>query len=234
MEPLETVESNQQAQTSEAPAAANTAPPAKPRRGEGAWETLRSLLMVLAGVLCIRTFIAEATVIPTGSMEKTIMVGDHVFLNKLLYGPQLPYTSWRVPPLRTIHHGDIIAFRYPVNPSVMYVKRVIAVGGDMVEVRDKSVYVDGRKIDDPHAYYQAGSEGQLTMSPRDRYGPATVPKGKVFVMGDNRDRSYDSRFWGFVDDNEVEGRAMVIYWSWDSDSNSTLPIRWTRFGRIIH
>src|SRR5215469_2534756 len=103
-------------------------------RAEGAWETLRSLLVVLVGVFCIRTFIAEATVIPTGSMEKTILVGDHVFLNKLLYGPRIPYSNWRIPPLRQVHRDDIVAFHYPRNPSVMFVKRVIGVGGDVVKV----------------------------------------------------------------------------------------------------
>ena len=111
--------------------------PVKPQRQETVWDTLRSLLIVLAGVLCIRTFVAEATVIPTGSMESTILIGDHVFLNKLLYGPRLPYTSLRMPPLRDIHRQDIVAFRYPRNPSVMFVKRVIGVGGDVVKIEDK-------------------------------------------------------------------------------------------------
>ena len=108
------------------------------------WDTLRSLLIVLVGVLCIRTFVAEATVIPTGSMESTILIGDHVFLNKLLYGPRLPYTSLRMPPLKEIHRLDIVAFRYPRNPSVMFVKRVIGVGGDVVKIEDKKVYLNGQ------------------------------------------------------------------------------------------
>ena len=107
------------------PAPAVESRPVKPQRQETVWDTLRSLLIVLAGVLCIRTFVAEATVIPTGSMESTILIGDHVFLNKLLYGPRLPYTSLRMPPLRDIHRQEIVAFRYPRNPSVMFVKRVI-------------------------------------------------------------------------------------------------------------
>jgi len=117
-------------------------PEATSRRRESAWETVRSLLVVLVGVFCIRTFIAEATVIPTGSMESTIMIGDHVFLNKLLYGPRLPYTSFRIPPLRSVHRQDIVAFRYPRNPSVMFVKRVIGVGGDVIRIEDRSVFVN--------------------------------------------------------------------------------------------
>jgi len=130
----------------DSPTPAATTPQPTEKRGESAWEVLRSLLLVLAGVLCIRTFVAEATVIPTGSMESTILVGDHVFLDKLLYGPRLPYTSWRLPALRTIHRGDIVAFHYPRNPSLMYVKRVIAVGGDVVRIVNKKVYVNGKAL----------------------------------------------------------------------------------------
>ena len=118
------------------------------------WDTLRSLLIVLVGVLCIRTFVAEATVIPTGSMESTILIGDHVFLNKLLYGPRLPYTSLRIPPLREIHRQDIVAFRYPRNPSVMFVKRVIGVGGDIVKIEDKKVFLNGRPLFEPYTQFQ--------------------------------------------------------------------------------
>src|SRR5438034_992561 len=108
-----------------------------------AWETMRSLLVVLAIVICFRTFVAEATVVPTGSMEQTILIGDHVFLDKLLYGPRLPFTSWRIPALRSVHRGELVAFHYPRNPSVMYVKRAIAVGGDVVRISNRKVFVNG-------------------------------------------------------------------------------------------
>jgi len=123
--------------------------PAKPEHQESVWDTLRSLLIVLVCVLGVRTFVAEATVIPTGSMESTILIGDHVFLNKLLYGPRLPYTSLRLPPLREIHRLDIVAFRYPRNPSVMFVKRVIGAGGDVVKIADKKVYLNGKALFEP-------------------------------------------------------------------------------------
>src|SRR5271157_1282195 len=128
--------------------------PVNPQRPETVWDTLRSLLIVLVGVLCIRTFVAEATVIPTGSMESTILIGDHVFLNKLLYGPRFPYTSLRLPPLREIHRQDIVAFRYPRNPSVMFVKRVVGVGGDIVKIEGKKVYLNGRPLFEPYAQFQ--------------------------------------------------------------------------------
>src|SRR6516162_5671873 len=137
------------------------------RRGDSVWETARSLLWVLVGVFCIRTFIAEATVIPTGSMERTILIGDHVFLNKLLYGPQFPYTSWRIPPLKLIHRRDIIAFRYPRNPSVMYVKRAIALGGDVIKIVNKKVWVNGQPLNEPYVQYQY----PLMLPLRDNFPP---------------------------------------------------------------
>jgi signal peptidase I len=217
-------------------------PPAPPERRESVWETLRSLLIVLTAVLCIRTFVAEATVIPTGSMESTILIGDHVFLNKLLYGPRLPYTSFRLPPLREIHRMDIVAFRYPRNPSVMFVKRVIGVGGDTVRIENKKVYVNGRLLFEPYAQFQYPSMLPL----RDDFPPTPslletlpaawgldpawsrempnfirsdglrVPSGYLFVMGDNRDNSLDSRFWGFVPLENVVGEPMFVYWSYDA------------------
>src|SRR5208337_1011637 len=135
--------------------------------GEGLWETLRSLLLVVVGVFCIRTFIAEATVIPTGSMEQTILIGDHVFLNKLLYGPRLPYTSLRIPALRTVHRQDIIAFRYPRNPSVMFVKRVIGVGGDVIRIEDRKVFTNGKPLIEPYVQFQYSS----TLPLRDNFPP---------------------------------------------------------------
>ena len=214
----------------------------KPRRKETVWDTLRSLLVVLVGVFCIRTFVAEATVIPTGSMEQTILIGDHVFLNKLLYGPHLPYTSLRIPPLRKIHRQDIVAFRYPLNPSVMFVKRVIGVGGDVVKIQNKRVYVNGKLLGEPYAQYQFSTILPL----RDDFPPTPslletlpaawgldpawtrampgfirndglhVPAGYLFVLGDNRDNSLDSRFWGFVPLENVVGEPLFVYWSYDA------------------
>jgi signal peptidase I len=217
---------------------------ARPRRRESAWETVRSLLVVLLGVFCIRTFIAEATVIPTGSMEQTILIGDHVFLNKLLYGPRLPYTSLRIPPLRSVHRQDIVAFRYPRNPSVMFVKRVIAVGGDVLRIEDRKVFVNGELLKEPYVQFQYSS----TLPLRDNFPPPLnvldtlpaawgldpawsrempnfiredgleVPQGFLFCMGDNRDNSLDSRFWGFVPLENVVGEPLFVYWSYDAPS----------------
>jgi signal peptidase I len=218
--------------------------PSRSSRREGAWDTIRSLLVVLLGVFCIRTFIAEATVIPTGSMEQTILVGDHVFLDKLLYGPRLPYTSLRIPPLKTVRPGEIVAFRYPRNPSVMFVKRVVGKGGDVVRIQNKKVFINGKPLNEPYVEFQSFSMFPL----RDNFPPAVsqletlpaawgldpawarempnyirddglhVPAGFLFVMGDNRDNSLDSRFWGFVPEEYVVGEPLFVYWSYDAPS----------------
>lgn len=223
-------------------ASADDAPESLSKSGETAWETLRSLLIVLIGVLCIRTFVAEATVIPTGSMEKTILVGDHVFLNKLLYGPRIPYTSWRLPEVKRVHRGDIVAFHYPVNPSLMFVKRVIGVGGDVIKIVNKRVYLNGKLLKEPYAQFQSSYLSPL----RDNFPPPVaqidtlpaawgldpgwarempnfiesdglhVPEGYLFTMGDNRDNSLDSRFWGFVPVDNVVGEPLFVYWSYDA------------------
>jgi signal peptidase I len=248
-------------------------------RKESAWENLRSLLLVLACVFLFRAFVAEATVIPTGSMEQTILIGDHVFLNKLLYGPSLPYTPWRFPALRTIRRGDIVAFRYPLNPSVMFVKRVIAVGGDVVRIQKKRVTVNGELLTEPYVQYQSPMNFPL----RDNFPPPVaqigtlpaawgldpvwarmmpnfirddglhVPAEGLFVMGDNRDNSLDSRFWGIVPEASVVGKPLFIYWSYDapkeawteSDLRTQLKwdlsklrnffsrTRWSRMGRFF-
>ncbi len=241
---MESPEVNHPQETSAPEPAAESTPakPARPQRPETVWDTLRSLLIVLVGVLCIRTFVAEATVIPTGSMESTILIGDHVFLNKLLYGPQVPYTSIRLPPLREVHRLDIVAFRYPVNPSLMFVKRVIGVGGDVVKIENKRVYVNGQPLFEPYVQFLTSPTDSL----RDDFPPSLslletypaylgldpawarqmpnfvrkdglhVPQGYLFVMGDNRDNSLDSRFWGFVPVENVVGEPLFIYWSYDA------------------
>lgn len=225
-------------------AAAPEYPP--PHKKSVVREYLEAFGIAIILALIIRTFFIQAYKIPSGSMEPTLLIGDHILVNKLDFGLRMPDSLFGAKPLsgiipygqyvfrlEPIHRGDVVVFVFPPDPTKDFIKRVIGVGGDTVEVRGKSVYLNGRQMDDPHAHYEP-SESGVTITPRDHYGPVVVPKGDVFVMGDNRDRSYDSRFWGFVPDNNVEGRAMVIYWSWDSDDNSFLHIRWSRFGRIIH
>ena len=203
------------------------------------------IAIVLA--LIIRTFLIQAYKIPSGSMEPTLLVGDHLLVDKLAYGIRLPDTLLGLKPLASsipyghyvvrfspVHRGDVVVFVFPLDQTKDFIKRVIGVAGDQVEVKNGKVYLNGAAMPDPHGHYDLPMEDRMRISARDNFGPVIVPKGKLFMMGDNRDHSYDSRFWGFVDDDAVEGKALVIYWSWNSETNSLLPVRWGRFGMVIH
>ncbi len=157
-------------------------------------------------------------------MIPTLLIGDHILVNNYIRY-KIPFTDKRILILRKPERGDIIVFKYPENPEKDFIKRVIAVEGDVIEERNKVVYVNGKPIKEPYAYHSDRYVKSGEFDPRDNFGPIRVPRGKVFVMGDNRDQSYDSRYWGFVDQNEVKGKAFIIYWSWDPDD-------WVRFGRI--
>lgn len=208
----------------------------------------RHLLVLALIVLGVRIFIGEASVVPTGSMEKTILVGDHLFMDKLLYGPEIPLLHWRLPMLKTIHRGDIIVFRYPKNPEEAFLKRVAAVGGDRVEIRDGVLYVNSRAVKEPYAVHRMPPHSAM-----EQMAPLEVPQGDLFVMGDNRDNSSDSRDWGFVPLQNVMGEPLFVYWSYDAPSSRWLdenPLhrisfyasiaenffartRWNRTGRVL-
>ncbi|MBF6567396.1 MAG: signal peptidase I [Candidatus Binataceae bacterium] len=197
--------------------------------------------------LVIRSFLIQAYKIPSGSMEPTLLIGDHLLVNKLAYGLRMPDSLFGLTPLAgeipygrylmrlgRVHRGDVVVFVFPMDNTKDFIKRVIGVAGDSVAVKDGKVYLNGSPMNDPHGSYELSSRDRVRLSPRDNFGPVVVPPGKLFMMGDNRDHSYDSRFWGFVNIDAVEGKALVIYWSWDSDGNSLLPVRWSRFGMLIH
>jgi signal peptidase I len=194
-------------------------------------EYAEALAVAFILALFIRTFFVQAFKIPSGSMLPTLQIGDHILVNKLRYGIRLPIIGRRVLKFEDPRRGDIIVFVYPVDPSKDFIKRVVGVPGDVVEVRHKQVYVNGEKVDDTHASFVEGPGENSRLTPRDNYGPVTVPPDKIFVMGDNRDRSYDSRFWGFVPIDDVKGKAFVIYWSWDGEDRW---VRWERLGELIH
>lgn len=179
------------------------------------------LLVVGVILLGLRTFVGEASVVPTGSMEGTILIGDHLFLNKLLYGPEIPLLNWRLPMLKTIRRGDIVVFRYPRNPEETFLKRVTALGGDRVEIRDGVVYVNSRALNEPYAVHR-GSR----YSASEEMASLVVPEGSLFVMGDNRDNSSDSREWGFVPVRNVIGEPMFVYWSYDAPTSRWLDQNW--------
>lgn len=192
---------------------------AEPRSAKRRWlhVSARRLVFLTAIVLGVRIFVGEASVVPTASMEGTILVGDHLFMDKLLYGPEIPLVHWRLPALKTVHRGDIIVFRYPKDPSETFLKRVTATGGDRLEIREGVLYVNSQPVQEPYAVHHAPVH-----SPEESWGPTVVPEGKLFVMGDNRDNSSDSRDWGFVPVSNVIGEPLFVYWSYDAPTSRWL------------
>jgi signal peptidase I len=188
-------------------------------------------VVALVLALFIRTFVVQAFKIPSGSMEPTLEIGDHILVNKFLYGIKIPFTSWNLLPLQNPKRGDVIVFIYPLDQDKDFIKRVVAVAGDTVRMVNKKLYLNGAEVSDPHAVYKEDTIFPGEVQKRDNFGPITVPPGMLFVLGDNRDRSLDSRFWGFVPLNDVRGKAFIIYWSWDSQGTT---LRWNRLGKIIH
>ncbi len=200
---------------------------AKLKRKSVVREYAEAILWAVVLALLIRTFAFQAFRIPSSSMEDTLLIGDYLFVSKFLYGAEIPFTHGaRLPAVRQPHRGDIIVFRYPEDPSVDYIKRCVAVGGDTLLFRDKTLYINGKAQDEPFTKYV--DAGRSHRPGFDSVGPLVVPKGELFMMGDNRDRSADSRVWGFLDKKYLRGKALFLYWSWDS--NAKHP----RFGRILH
>ena len=209
------------------------------------WEYAKAVVTALILALFIRAYFIQAFKIPSGSMIPTLLVGDHILVNKFIYGTKLPFSDKKVLVLRKPEKGDIIVFKYPEDPSRDFIKRVIGVEGDVIESRNKVMFVNGRMLTEPYVQHvdsdtmprgpdcryepgiQTGPNGQYC---RDNFGPLTVPREMVFVMGDNRDQSYDSRFWRFVDMRLIKGEALIIYWSWDSKTHWP---RLERIGRLV-
>ena len=191
-------------------------------------EYLEPIVIAILIALFIRAFIVQAFKIPSSSMEPTLLVGDHLLVNKFIYGIRIPYTDIKLLQYKKPKRGDIIVFIFPKDRSKDFIKRVIGTEGEKVAIVHNKIYINDKLIDDPW--------GRFIM-PRtsiEDYGPVKVPESSLFVMGDNRDNSQDSRFWGFVKLNEVKGKAFIVYFSWDSNAQDLLnKIRWTRFGKLI-
>ncbi len=190
-------------------------------------EYVEAILYALVLTAVLRAFILQAFRIPSESMLDTLLVGDYLFVNKLDYGPMVPFTTARLPGFRKPQSGDVIVFQFPDDPRRDYIKRCVAVGGQTVEVREKQLYVDGVKQIEPYVQHIDPTVHPAGYDPRDNFGPYTVPAGNLFMMGDNRDNSNDSRWWGPVKMDLVKGRAMFLYWSWDGER------KWPRFHRIL-
>ena len=232
----------------------------KPRWARILWENVKSYGLLIAVLLFVRSVVIQATVVPTTSMENTILVGDHLFLDKILYGPQIPLTPFRLPAIKPYQRGDVIAFRSPVDPSIVLVKRLIGMPGDTIQIKHKRLYRNGALIREP---YVAHSDPQTYPDAdwvprdfrlRDNFGPVSVPPNHYFAMGDNRDDSFDGRYWGFVPRENMVGEPIFIHWSYDAPTEVWLRpdlsdrlrddwsilthfltrTRWSRMGNIIH
>ena len=171
--------------------------------------------------LFIRAFVVQAFKIPSGSMEPSLLIGDHILVNKFIYGIKIPFLHRTIIPIWEPNRDDVIVFIYPVDKSKDFIKRVIGLPGEQIEIIDRKIYINGKAYNNSHGFYanQGGNPGG-----KYRFGPVTIPDNRYFVMGDNRDHSYDSRFWGFVPSESIKGKAFIIYWSWP---------HWKRFLNLI-
>ncbi|HXH05803.1 MAG TPA: signal peptidase I [Vicinamibacterales bacterium] len=220
-------------------------------------EYFESIVIAVILALFVRTWVVQAFKIPTGSMETNLLVGDHLLVNKFVFGPTAGRLERLLLPVADIRRGDVVVFKYPEDPERDFIKRVIALPGETIELRRKRVYIDGRPLDEPYVHLaapaataQPGDPDYTSLDVRESYGPVTVPPGHYFVMGDNRDNSQDSRYWGFLPRHYIKGRAVLIYWSYDGGgepppSNPLLRAasvavhfftrtRWERMFRLIH
>jgi len=196
----------------------------------GLRENIEAILIAIVLALFIRTFVVQAFKIPSGSMKETLKIGDHILVNKFIYGIKVPFTDMTLVPFTNPERGDIIVFEFPEDPDKDFIKRVVGIEGDTIEIRDKRLWVNGAPAEYPQAIYTDPRSIPEGVQPRDYFGPVTVPEGALFVMGDNRDHSYDSRFWGVVDLKAVKGEAFMIYWSWDKEN---FGVRWSRIGDFL-
>ena len=194
-------------------------------------EYIEAIIIAILIALVVRTFIVQAYKIPSGSMKPTLLVGDHILVNKFIYGIKIPYFRKILLPVTDPNRGDIVVFIYPNDRSKDFIKRVIGLGGDTIEIKNKKIFINGNEYSDSFGVYVDPTIYPAAMQPRDNFGPVKVPAGTIFVMGDNRDESMDSRFWGFVDLKDVEGKAFIIYWSWNRDDQN---LRWKRLGHLLH
>jgi signal peptidase I len=213
-------------------------------------EYAESIIIAIVLALVIRTFVVQAFKIPSGSMEETLLIGDHILVNKLSYGVHLPVLDVKIRPLELAgapERGDIIVFPFPRDPTRDFIKRVVALPGERIEVRNHRAYINGEALKEP--YVKLDERATMHPSRYSHWGPEVVPEGRLFVMGDNRDNSADSRDWGFLDSEQVKGRAFIIYWSWDSSESKVIwlgnipvpnpkavlldGIRWDRIGKLL-
>jgi len=226
-------------------------------------EYTEAIIIAVLLALLIRAFVVQAFKIPSGSMKETLLVGDHILVNKFIYGTKIPFTDNRILIFRPPRREDVVVFSFPknkekeectsffknisfrmgnavssLNPVYLFkddcrdfIKRIIGVGGDKIEIKSKTVYVNDVPLTEPYTVHK---DITFEDSQRDNFGPFTVPRNSFFVMGDNRDQSYDSRFWGVVDMSEIKGKAFILYWSWNTNGGFFSKVRWNRLGKLIN
>jgi len=202
------------------------------KKKSGLRENIEAVIVAIVLALFIRTFVVQAFKIPSGSMKPTLLVGDHILVSKFIYGIKIPYWDKTIIPVKKPKRGDIVVFKFPEDPSKDFIKRVVGIGGDVVKIRNKKVFVNDKPLKNSHGVNLDKSVIPASIQPRDNFGPVTVPSDSLFVMGDNRDHSYDSRFWGFVDLSALKGKAFIIYWSWNKDKQD-FGVRWNRLGDFL-
>lgn len=204
--------------------------PAGGGKKKSTWrEYLEAIGIAILLALFVRTFVVQAFKIPSGSMKPTLLVGDHILVNKFIYGIKVPFTDKTLVEVYKPKRGDVIVFKYPRDTSKDYIKRVVGLPGDRIEIIDRKLLINGDPVQDPHAYYSLS--GSMPDSFLRHFGPVVVPPDHLFVMGDNRDESSDSRVWGFVPLSYARGKAFLIYWSWDQGH---FGVRWSRLGDLVY
>jgi signal peptidase I len=200
-------------------------------------EYVESIIIAVILALFIRTWVVQAFKIPTGSMENNLLVGDHLLVNKFEFAPTLSAFERVVLPIRQVRRGDVVVFKYPVEPDRDFIKRVIGLPGETLEVKRKVVYINGKPLTEPYVHFirPLSPEGAESLDVRDDYGPVTVPPDQYFMMGDNRDNSQDSRFWGFMPADYIKGKALMIYWSYEPEEGGFASfLTGTRWNRLLH
>ena len=205
-------------------------------------EYFESICVAVILALFVRTFVVQAFKIPTGSMENNLLIGDHLLVNKFVFAPTLSSLENKLLPIDPIHRGDILVFKYPEEPDRDFIKRVIGLPGETLELRNKKVYINGTALEEPYVRFlypasdsRTGESDVTSFDVRENYGPVTVPPDHYFMMGDNRDNSQDSRYWGFMPRDYVKGKALFVYFSFGEEQAGLFSnIRWSRMFHQIH
>lgn len=204
-------------------------------------EYFESIVVAVVLALFIRTWSVQAFKIPTGSMENNLLIGDHLLVNKWRYAPTLSSVERAVLPITSLKRGDIVVFKYPEDPERDFIKRVIGLPGEKLELKTKVVHINDQPLDEPYVHFllPPGHGGAQSFDVRDNFGPVTVPDGHVFVMGDNRDNSQDSRYWSTLPISYIKGRAMMVYWSFgggegEGGGSAGGYLSGTRWSRLLH